>query len=168
MAARAQGEYTPSEPESSSEDEEDEGEVDSPPLSPLHETLSPFEDIISRQGGVTVSMCQPKRTRTETRSSADLPQQPRLTLVSPNSRGSSVVPVLMEPSHLLGISQVPSCSSTAMIAMTVTAGSSSSSLGGTEPLPKKAHFRAFLQGSSWYVYGVICHLCASYFSYSHP
>jgi hypothetical protein len=51
MAARAQGEYTPSEPESSSEDEEEEGEVDPPPLSPLHETLSPFEDIISRQGG---------------------------------------------------------------------------------------------------------------------
>jgi hypothetical protein len=57
MAARAQGEYTPSEPESSSEDEEEEGEVDPPPLSPLHETLSPFEDIISRQGGGSQSAC---------------------------------------------------------------------------------------------------------------
>jgi hypothetical protein len=39
MVARARGENTPSEHESSDKEEEEEGEVTSPPLSLLHETL---------------------------------------------------------------------------------------------------------------------------------
>jgi hypothetical protein len=56
----------------------------------------------------------------------------------------SITPVLMELNHLFGILQVPSSSTTVMIAMTVTTGASSSSHRGTEPQPKKAHFRALL------------------------
>jgi hypothetical protein len=82
--------------ESSEEKEQEEGEVTPPSLSPLHETLPSFGDIISQQAGVAVGVHQPKRTRTETRSSTSLPSQPRLMLVSPNSWGSSIVLVLME------------------------------------------------------------------------
>jgi hypothetical protein len=79
----------------------EEGEV-----TPPRETLSLFTDIISRQaggGGVTVCVRQPKWTRTETGPSVGLPRHPGLALVSPNSRGSSVVPVLTESTHLLKI-----------------------------------------------------------------
>jgi hypothetical protein len=49
MAVRAQGKETHSEPESSKEEEEDEGEVTPPPPYLLHETLSTFGNIFSRQ-----------------------------------------------------------------------------------------------------------------------
>jgi hypothetical protein len=78
------------------------------------------------------------------------------------------VNVLMEPTHLLDISQVPSCLSVIVVATSVTVGSSLSSLGGTEPIAKKAHFEAFLRVSSWYMCGAACRLCSSCFSYFRP
>jgi hypothetical protein len=75
------------------------------------------------------------------------------------------VPMLMELTHLLEISQVPSCSSVIMVTVAVTAGSSSSSPEGTEHPPKNAHFEAFLQVTYRYVCRVACWLCVSCFSY---
>jgi hypothetical protein len=92
MVVRVRGEDTLSKPESSDEEEEEEGEVTPPPPSPLRETLPSFGDILSRQAGVAVGMRQLKQTRIEIGSSADLPPQPHLALVSPNSWGSSVMP----------------------------------------------------------------------------
>jgi hypothetical protein len=80
MAVRARGEDTPSEHESSIEDEEEEGEVTPPPPSPLRETLPLFCGILSRQAGVTIGVRQAKWTRTEIGLLASLAPQPRLVL----------------------------------------------------------------------------------------
>jgi hypothetical protein len=74
--------------------------------------------------------------------------------------------VLTEPTHLPGISEVPSSSSTTTVAMPVIAGTSSSSPTGTEPPPKKTRSQAFLQVSSWYACGIAC--CLHNFSSSYP
>jgi hypothetical protein len=153
MAVRSWGGGdNPFEPKSLDEEEEEEGEVTPPPLSPLCKSLPSFGDIIKRQGGITADIRQPKQTRIETEPTADLPQQPCLTLLYPNSRGSSVVSVLMEMTHLLKLLPVPLCSS---------------SPGGSEPSPK-AYFGAFLWVSSWYACGVAYCLCGSSLSYFLP
>jgi hypothetical protein len=99
------GDGYPTEPESSDEEEED-GVATPPPISLPCETLPPFSDITVQQVGVTVGVHQPKRTQTRIGPglSASLPQQPCLMSVSPNSRGTSVVPVLTKPTHLPRIS----------------------------------------------------------------
>jgi hypothetical protein len=89
-------------------------------------------------------------------------------LVTPNSRGSSVVPMLTESTHLLTILKVLSCSSAIMAATAMTERLSSSSPGGMETPPKKAHFRAFMRVSTQYVCGATFCLCGSCFSYFHP
>jgi hypothetical protein len=76
------------------------GKVTPPPLSPSRETFPPYSDIVSRQVGITVSELQPKRTQIGIGLSAGLPQQPHLTLVSPNSGGTCLVPMLMNSTHL--------------------------------------------------------------------
>jgi hypothetical protein len=48
VRVRGGGEDTPSVLESLDEEEEEEGEVTSPPLSLLHETLPSFGDILGR------------------------------------------------------------------------------------------------------------------------
>jgi hypothetical protein len=154
IVTRVQG--APSNLESSDEEEEEKGEVTPPPLSLPRETLPPLGDIVSRQVGITVGIWQLKQTWTEIGPLAHLPQKHHLTLVSPNPRGLSVVPVLTEPTHLLRISKVPSCMSIGTITMAMAAGPSSSGPRGTEPPPKKAHFGAFVQVSSRYV---LSHLC---------
>jgi hypothetical protein len=89
-AARARGQETPSEPESSGGDNEEddkdgeEGEVTPPPHSPLPEDLPSLGDLFSWQVGISVSMCRPKWPRTETGSSTGPSPQPRLALVSPD------------------------------------------------------------------------------------
>jgi hypothetical protein len=159
---------TPSEPESSYEEVQEEDKVTTPPPSTPRETLPSFGDVISGQAGVTIGIRQPKQTWIETRPSASLPLQPLLTLVSPNSWGSSNVPMSMEPTHLLGILQLLSCLPAATVAMTMTAGSSSLSPKGTETPPKKAHLGAFLWVSSRYHCGVTHRLCDFSFSYFCP
>jgi hypothetical protein len=153
MAARVRGEDTPSEPESTDEEEEEEGEVTPLSLSPPHETIPPLGDIFSRQEGVTVNVHRSKWTWTEADLSVSLPLQPRLVLVSPFSQGSSIAPMLMETSHLPRISQVLPCAS---------------SSGGMEPVPKKARLGAFPWVSSRFVCGVACYLRGSCFSCFHP
>jgi hypothetical protein len=88
-----------------------------------------------------------KQSWTEIRPSTNSSPQPCLTLVSLASCGSSVVSMLMEPTHMFGIAHVPLCSSTVGGVTVLTAGPSSSSPRGTKPLPKKAHFVAFLRVS---------------------
>jgi hypothetical protein len=56
MVARTRGEDTPSKPESSDKEEEEEGEVTLPPPFPLCETLPLFGDILSWQAGVVVGI----------------------------------------------------------------------------------------------------------------
>jgi hypothetical protein len=68
-------------------------------------------------------------------------------------KGMSILPVLMELTHLSGISQVLSSSVVTMVTMATTVGSSSSSPGEIGPLRKKAHFGALLRVSSRYVCG---------------
>jgi hypothetical protein len=63
--------------------------------------------------------------------------------------------VLTEPTDLLGILLVPSCSLAAVVAMAVIVGSSSSCPEGTKPIPKKARFGALLPLSSRHVCGVV-------------
>jgi hypothetical protein len=66
MAARAWGEETPSEPESSGGDNEEEdegreeGEVTPPPHSPPSKDLPSLGDIFSRHAGISVGTHQPK------------------------------------------------------------------------------------------------------------
>jgi hypothetical protein len=106
MAVRAWGEDIPSKPKSADEEDEERGgggDVTPPPPSSLHETLPPFGDILNWQVRVKVDVRQLKQAQTETRPSTGLLPQPCLTLLSPNSWGSSVVVALMEPTHLLGI-----------------------------------------------------------------
>jgi hypothetical protein len=107
MAVRARGKDIPSEPKSSGEDEEEkeeEGKVTPPPLSPPRRNLPSNGDIFHRHAGVILNACRLKWTWIETRPSTSSPPQPRLALVSPASRGSSIMLVLMEPTHLFGIS----------------------------------------------------------------
>jgi hypothetical protein len=112
---------TPSNPKSSGEEEE-EGEVTPPPLSLPRETLPPFSDIISQQVGVTVGVCQPKQTRQRPGRRLACLSNPILHRYLLTKRGSSVVPVLIEPTHLLGISQDLPCSSAITVAMVMTGG----------------------------------------------
>jgi hypothetical protein len=58
------------------------------------------------------------------------------------------MPALVALASLFRISQVPPASAAATV---VTAGVSSSSLEGVEPLPKKTHSKACLSMSSRYV-----------------
>jgi hypothetical protein len=74
------------------------------------------------------------------------------------------MPMLMKLIHLFKILQVPSCLPAARGATAMMARPSSSSPEGKEPWPKKARFGAFLRVSSWYACGVLCCLCAPYFS----
>jgi hypothetical protein len=92
----------------------------------------------------------PPLTKTGMRPSAGSPQQPCLVSVSSDSRGMDILLELTKLTHLSGISQVPSSSTTAMAAMV---GLSSSSPRGAEPPPKKACFGALLWVSSRYVCG---------------
>jgi hypothetical protein len=143
-----------------------------PPHSPPRETLPSLGNIFHRQTGVAGGARQSKRTRTKTglltRSSTGSPLQPRLVLVSPDSRGTSVVPALMETTHLFRVLQVPSSSPTNGVATDMTAEPSSSSHMGAEPRPKKAHLWSFLWVSYWYVCEVVCCLCSSRFSCFYP
>jgi hypothetical protein len=88
VAARAQGEETPSRLESSGGDDEEEnedgeeGEVTPPPHSSPPKDLPSLGDIFSRQVGISVSSQWSKQRRTETRSSTGPPPQPCLALVS--------------------------------------------------------------------------------------
>jgi hypothetical protein len=69
MAARVRGQDTPSEPQSSLEDEEDEeeeGDVTPPPHSPPCEALLSLGDIFRRQAGITVDAYRPEWTSTKT------------------------------------------------------------------------------------------------------
>jgi hypothetical protein len=134
-------------------------------LSPPRETLPPFSDIVRQQMGITVGVCKPNGTQAVTGPLAGLPQQPYLTLVSPNSRGRSIVPILMDLTHLPEISQVPLSSSAVVAATAMTAGSSSSSTEKIAPLPEKVHFGAFLRvssrcmsGAAWWLYD-FCFSC---------
>jgi hypothetical protein len=83
----------------------------------LHSVISSAD-----KWGAVVSVHQPKRARIEIESLVDLPPQPCLALVSPNSRGSSIVHVLSKSAHLFGTSHVPSCLPVAVVATTVTTG----------------------------------------------
>jgi hypothetical protein len=143
-----------------------------PPHSPPCETLPSLGNIFYRQTGVAGGARQSKRTRTKTglltRSSTGSPLQPRLVLVSPDSRGTSVVPALMETTHLFRVLQVPSSSPTTGVATDMTAEPSSSSHMGAEPRPKKAHLWSFLWVSYWYACEVVCCLCGSRFSCFYP
>jgi hypothetical protein len=87
----------------SSSEEEGEGELTPPPLSPSRTTPPPFGDITNQEVGITMSGRRPKRTQTRIGSPADMPQQPQLMPVTPNLKGSSVLPVLTELAHLYGI-----------------------------------------------------------------
>jgi hypothetical protein len=139
---RARGEDTPSEPESSREDdkEEDEdkeiGEVTPPPHSSPHEALPLLGDIFSRQAKIVVGVCRMKRPRTEDEPSSGSLSQPRLTLVSPDSQGMSVVLVLTKTTHLFEVLQAPPSSPATGVATAMMAGSSSSGSGGAEPPPR--------------------------------
>jgi hypothetical protein len=70
---RAQGEDTPSEPESSGEENEEEdrdgeeSQVTPPPNSPPHEALPLLGDILSMQARVIVGVHPPKWPRTKAR-----------------------------------------------------------------------------------------------------
>jgi hypothetical protein len=89
-AVRAQGEDTPFELESAEEDgenEEEEGEVITPPHSPLREALPSLHDIFHRQARITIDARQPKWTWTETGLSTGSSSQPHLVLVTPSSGG---------------------------------------------------------------------------------
>jgi hypothetical protein len=83
------GEDTPSEPESSGADNEEEdedgeeGEVTPPPHSMLPEDLPSLGDIFSQQAWFSIGARRLKRPWTETEPSIDPPSQPCLTLVSP-------------------------------------------------------------------------------------
>jgi hypothetical protein len=76
--------------------------------------------------------------------------------------------MLLQPTHLFGVAQVPLCLPTARGATTVTMRLSSSSPEGMKPPPKKAHFGAFMQVSSQYACGVICCLSGPCFSHRFP
>jgi hypothetical protein len=149
LVVREQGEDTPAESNSSTE-EEKVGEVTPPPLSPPCVTLRSFCDIASRQVGIMVGEPRPKRGRTWTGSSVSLPQQPRLMPVSSDSKGMSILPTLKELTHLSWISQVSLSSAAAMAMM---AGFSSSCPGGTKHPPKRAHFGALMWVSYPYAHG---------------
>jgi hypothetical protein len=90
VAARARGEETHSEPESSGgDDEEDdkdgeEGEMTPSPHSPLPEDLPSLGDIFRPQAGISVGACRLKRSWTEMGSLTGPPLQPHLALVSPD------------------------------------------------------------------------------------
>jgi hypothetical protein len=62
QVVKERGEDTPIESESLDEEEE-EGEVTPPPLSPPRITLPPFHDIAGRQLGIMVVQRRPKQTR---------------------------------------------------------------------------------------------------------
>jgi hypothetical protein len=85
---RAQGEDTPSKPESSREEDEekdkDEGEVNPPPHSLPCEAIHLLGDIFSRQAGNVVGARQPKWTQTEAGPLTGSPLPPLLKLVSPD------------------------------------------------------------------------------------
>jgi hypothetical protein len=148
MVSRARGEDTPSEPKSS------EGEV----------TLPSLRDIFHRQVVVTVDAHWSKWTWIETGPLIGSPPQPHLMQVSPAYWGSSIMPVLIEPTHLYRISQVLSCLPATRGATAMITGPSSSSLGGMVPPPKKGCHRAFLCVSSWYVCGIVYCLSSPCFS----
>jgi hypothetical protein len=79
MAARARGEDTPSDPESSGGDnkEEDEyreeGEVIPPPHSPPPDDLPSLGDIFNQQAGISVGTHWPKWSQIETGPLTGLP-----------------------------------------------------------------------------------------------
>jgi hypothetical protein len=75
------------------------------------------------------------------------------------------MPVLTEMTHLSKILQVPLSSMVITVAMAMMTRVSSSSLWGTEPPPKKAHFGALLRVSSQYVCGVVYPLRSFHSSY---
>jgi hypothetical protein len=103
---KGEGAGYPTKPESSDVDEE-EGGITPALLSPPCVTLPLFSDIIDRQVGITISIYASRNgneTGTGTGSSIGWPQQPRLMSVSSNSMGMSVVPLLMETTHLPRIS----------------------------------------------------------------
>jgi hypothetical protein len=113
------------------------GEVTPPPHSPSPEDLPSLGDIFSRRVGISISMHQPKWPRTEVGSSTGLPLQLRLALVSPDLQGVSVVPEVIVMSRLLVVLQVSSFSSTARVAMTTMAISSSSGVSMQIHWPRK-------------------------------
>jgi hypothetical protein len=89
MKARARGEDTSSEPESSKGDNEEEDEdgkeleVTPPPHSLPPEDLPSLGDIFNRQAGISVDVGQPKCSQMETLLLASPLPQPHLILVSP-------------------------------------------------------------------------------------
>jgi hypothetical protein len=129
--------------------------------SPPRITLLPFSDITDWQVGITIGERRLKRTRKGTGSMAGLPQQPHLMPITSDPKGTSILPVLTELTHLPG---VPHVLLGFVAAMTTMARSCSSSPIGTEPLPKKAH-GAFLGVYSRHVCRAsypLCGFCSSH------
>jgi hypothetical protein len=79
QATKVRGEDTPTESESSVEEE---GDV----------TLPPFHDITGQQVWILVGECQLKQTQTGTTPSTYSPQQSCLMPVSSNSKGKCILP----------------------------------------------------------------------------
>jgi hypothetical protein len=158
-AVRAQGEETPSEPESlgggneEDEDEED-GEVSPLPHSPPPNDLPSLGDLFGQQAGINAAACQLKRPQIGTEASFDPPPQSDLMLVLSDLQQMSVALVVTGIAHLLRVLLVPSSplASRAVAAMMV--GPSSLGTGGAEPSSKKACPWSFLPVSSRYAYGI--------------
>jgi hypothetical protein len=66
MTVRAQGEEIHSEPESSRDEEEEEGEITSSPHSPPLEDLPSLGDLFSRQAGISIGARRAKLPRVDT------------------------------------------------------------------------------------------------------
>jgi hypothetical protein len=116
----------------------EEGEVNPPPHSPPHEALPLLGDILSRQAGITVGARRLNRLRTEVGPSTGLPSQPHHVLVCSDSQGTSIVPVLMKPTHLFRVLPILLSLPTARVATNMMAGPSTSGSGGAEPPSKNS------------------------------
>jgi hypothetical protein len=122
----------------------EEGEVTPPPHSPPHEALPLLGDILSRQAGIVVGARRLNRLQTEVGPSTGLPSQPHLVLVCSDSQGTSIVPVLMKPTHLFRVLQVLLSLPTVRVATNMMAGPSSLGSVGVEPPSKNSHPSSFL------------------------
>jgi hypothetical protein len=82
---RAQGEETPSELESSGDDDDEEyGEIIPSQPSPPPEDLPSLDDLFRQQAEISVSTCWAKCPRAGTRASSSPPPQSGLALVHSN------------------------------------------------------------------------------------
>jgi hypothetical protein len=104
-AAKERGEDTPTESYSSDEEEE-EGEVTPPSLSPLHIIPPPFSDIAGQQMGIAISERRSKQNQIGTGSSASSPQPPCLVPVTSDSKGMSILPTETDSPDFVGPSRL--------------------------------------------------------------